>query len=662
MNRRAGAVLAGLAVAFGLAACNSGGSSSKASPDSDTPAKFGNLTSAEEQYGLAPHPDSHIALQPDVVMVGGGADSVKSVSDTGAVWTINASASRASELAVGKVMFLTSRGMGRVAAIEKRGTDLVVTLGPADITDVIREGRLDFDQPIDTATLATQLSPGLLSVETPHLASGPVTADTGATTTGAPGLDSSSTAHLLGPAVRVVVAPAAPMGRLLRRVLRAPFALTAATPSPGCSTTTSGAGSSAGSTETKACGVGGNGNGGGGNGNGGGGANPGKSGAAGNGRNGKGNPAKTTPTSAPKPRPDGKTTRNTEPTRSSESFTRDKAPAAGSCAAEAFQVGLTGAIVPLAKLLGLQGGQSQTSSGASGSSGGSGADAAQPKPQSSGKVKLEVGKVGVESDVTPTTLRLWIRSNTKLKLGLQMCFDVDRLHIRSSLNIHGGKVESGEFKLQGVKGVVVSLAAGSENGLSDNYKVKAELPYELQSQEISAAGIPYVVSVKLALLVDTAFSAKNSTIQGFAQYGLEGDLGASYTGTGGAIAETPKFSVVRPMLDTLGGLSVGVNGIVLAVKVQTQIGLGVTAFNAGPFGAITVAVGATVGSDLGIVKCRGVTVSIDAKAGVGFEIAPVAEKLLKFLPNVKLKTEYAPLAVNIMSRGAVRPRVPICGG
>ncbi len=600
-RRRAGATLAGLAVALGLAACNSGGSSSKASPALDTPAKFGNLTSAEEQYGLAPHPDSHIALQPDVVMVGGGADSVKSVSDTGAVWTINASASRASELAVGKVMFLTSRGMGRVAAIEKRGTDLVVTLGPADITDVIREGRLDFDQPIDTATLATQLSPGLLSVETPHLASGPVTADTGATTTSAPGPDSSSTAHILGPAVRVVVAPAASMGRLLRRVLRAPFALTAATPSPA-------------------------------------------------------------PPPAPKPRPDGKTTRNTVPTRSSESFTRDKAPAAGSCAAGAPQGEQNTAFDPLFKQFGLQGGQSLTSSGASGASDGSGADAAQPQPRSSGNVKLEVGKVGVESDITPTTLRLWIRSNTKLKLGLQMCFDVERLHIRSSLNIHGGKVESGDFKLQGVKGVVVSLAAGSENGLSDNYKVKAELPFESQYQGISAAGIPYVVSVKLALLVDTAFSAKNSTIQGFAQYGLEGDLGASYTGTGGAIAETPKFTVVRPLLDTLGGLSVGVNGIVLAVQLKTQIGLGVTAANAGPFGALTVAVGATVGSDLGIVKCRGVTVSIDAKAGVGFKIAPGAEKVLKSLPGVKLQTEYVPFALNILQRTAVRPKVPICGG
>lgn len=244
-------------------------------------------------------------------MVGGGADSVKSVSDTGAVWTINASAPRASELAVGKVMFLTSRGMGRVAAIEKRGTDFVVTLGPADITDVIREGRLDFDQPIDTATLATQLSPGLLSVETPHLASGPVTADTGATATSAPGPDSSSTAHLLGPSVRVVVAPAASMGRLLRRVLRAPFALTAATPSPK-------------------------------------------------------------PPSAPKPRPDGKTIRNTVPTRSSESFTRDKAPAAGSCAAGAPQGKQNTAFDPLFKQFGLQGGQSLTSSGASGGSDGSG--------------------------------------------------------------------------------------------------------------------------------------------------------------------------------------------------------------------------------------------------------------------------------------------------
>ena len=81
-----------------------------------------------------------------------------------------------------------------------------------------------------------------------------------------------------------------------------------------------------------------------------------------------------------------------------------------------------------------------------------------------------------------------------------------------------------------------------------------------------------------------------------------------------------------------------------------------------PFGALTVAVGATVRADLGIVKCRGVTVSIDAKAGVGFKIAPVAAEVLKFLPGVKLQTEYVPFALNILQRTAVRPKVPICGG
>lgn len=51
-------------------------------------------------------------------------------------------------------MFVTSKAVGRVVDIEERGDDLLVTIRPVDITDVIHDGRLEVKQERDLADLA----------------------------------------------------------------------------------------------------------------------------------------------------------------------------------------------------------------------------------------------------------------------------------------------------------------------------------------------------------------------------------------------------------------------------------------------------------------------------------------------------------------------------
>lgn len=97
---------------------------------------------ADLRYGLAPVPHPDVTFQPDVVIVGGGGGSVRSVTADGLTWTLDARAERAGELEPGKVMFVTGRGVGRVLRLERAGDDLLVTIGPVDLTEVIRDGTL----------------------------------------------------------------------------------------------------------------------------------------------------------------------------------------------------------------------------------------------------------------------------------------------------------------------------------------------------------------------------------------------------------------------------------------------------------------------------------------------------------------------------------------
>jgi hypothetical protein len=87
-------------------------------------------------------PPSSVTLQPDVVIVHGGASAVS--ADHG-VWTLNKSASGVSSLAPGKVLLIAGIDCARVTAMQDNGATVDVTVAPVNITDVIQQGSLQWD-------------------------------------------------------------------------------------------------------------------------------------------------------------------------------------------------------------------------------------------------------------------------------------------------------------------------------------------------------------------------------------------------------------------------------------------------------------------------------------------------------------------------------------
>jgi hypothetical protein len=107
------------------------------------------MTAAEVKYGIAPTSDPTVTYQPDVVIVGGGGEAIRSQSPNGFIWTIDAGAPHAGELAPGKVFFMTNRAVGRVLDVRKDGGNLVVVVGPVNLEEVAREAHITIDTPID---------------------------------------------------------------------------------------------------------------------------------------------------------------------------------------------------------------------------------------------------------------------------------------------------------------------------------------------------------------------------------------------------------------------------------------------------------------------------------------------------------------------------------
>lgn len=123
-----------------------------ASPGTPVPARLlrsSELTDAERQYGHAPVPDPAVTYQPDVVIVEGGARAIRALRTDGLGCTVDARAARAAGLQPGRVAMVTGRCVGRVLAIREQGDQLALTLGPVEITDVVREGSFALEQPLD---------------------------------------------------------------------------------------------------------------------------------------------------------------------------------------------------------------------------------------------------------------------------------------------------------------------------------------------------------------------------------------------------------------------------------------------------------------------------------------------------------------------------------
>jgi hypothetical protein len=102
----------------------------------------------ERRFGGSITRADGVVYQPDVVLIGGGADAVRARSPDGLTWTIDRRAPGAAELRAGKIMVATTFAAGRVLKISPSGSNLRVILGPVQLTEVIRDGVFKTTRPV----------------------------------------------------------------------------------------------------------------------------------------------------------------------------------------------------------------------------------------------------------------------------------------------------------------------------------------------------------------------------------------------------------------------------------------------------------------------------------------------------------------------------------
>jgi hypothetical protein len=492
------------------------------------------FTNAEVVYGLAPRSDARVVYQPDVVVVGGGAESVRSVSADGAVWTIKGGAPGIRRVRPGAVMFLTSRGVGRVLAVTQVDGDVTVVLGPVDLTDVIREGIIEVSQPVDLQSAAFVQTPGA-ATDIPSLVGNL--------------LEHEPQARYadvrLGPTLELPPVRLVGFGR-------PGGAQGSAAAMPGPTYTTSG------------------------------------------------------------------------------------------------QLGIGPFVVEAAKA-----GEAITLRIAYARN----ANWNLSRPPRAGGGDYRTGPEATG----------WARG---LEFGIVLTLHTADPTVQSRTEIRDGKVVSSEFKLDGIRQIDVEIQAGSKGGLADNVQQRIEIPIDLVIPVMPAAGVPLNFALRQKFQVQTAFTAKNSTLVGRGSYSLSGALAGS-TGGGSGTAVTPTFVPRQSLLSSLTGASIGVNGIVVTWHVRAVLGVGLPAFFVGPHAGITFSFGATRGSDIGLLVCRMLSVDVAVNNGIGFKAElsslDAFKRLLEPLglgtpEGLKLDSDFYDYSKPVYHRVDVEPGIRLCTG
>jgi hypothetical protein len=132
-----------------------------------TLADIDQLSDAEKRYGMGARRDPNVILQPDVVLMEAGPKAIRAQGENGFTWTIDPDAEGADEIKPGKVLLLTSRAAGRVLHTQRTERGLEVLLGPAEITEFIKDGEFQLDQPVNFEKMLEYPRPEIFNPEVP---------------------------------------------------------------------------------------------------------------------------------------------------------------------------------------------------------------------------------------------------------------------------------------------------------------------------------------------------------------------------------------------------------------------------------------------------------------------------------------------------------------
>jgi hypothetical protein len=212
-------------------------------------------------------------------------------------------------------------------------------------------------------------------------------------------------------------------------------------------------------------------------------------------------------------------------------------------------------------------------------------------------------------------------------------------HIRFFIKIADGKaLSSCGMDLSGAVGVRLHLNAHTTEEFKVNLKKEIWLPIQF-SLPISGA-VPLNITFDQALIVNSAFSAKNAVMNADGEYLFTGGLTAGLVNGQWLAHPSISVSAKTDIGNTLEGISVGINSLVLGAETRVMVGLGAGPFNTGLYVTISYVGTMLRQSDAGW-PCRQATIESVLYSGIGYSVpkwvADAVNFFLGFFTKVRME-------------------------
>lgn len=243
-----------------------------------------------------------------------------------------------------------------------------------------------------------------------------------------------------------------------------------------------------------------------------------------------------------------------------------------------------------------------------------------------------------------------------------------------TLGISGGTVTEARLQINGAAGLKVEFEAARAD-TTHQVSERVAIPLDFSVPIAPIAGVPFSVTVNQWVTVKTAFGATGAYLKGSGEYTFSAGLGFGYRDGRWEATVPTGLTVTKSLVKSINGISIGVNGFVLAYQARFLAGIGAFGFSAGIYFGFTAGVGVTRGSDAGLyvpgtggtirVVCRSATLDLKANYGVGYSIpAPVADVINFFLRVFKTRpierADGIGKSIDVLRRQQTDPDVPIC--
>ncbi|WP_377251235.1 hypothetical protein [Phytohabitans kaempferiae] len=215
---------------------------------------------------------------------------------------------------------------------------------------------------------------------------------------------------------------------------------------------------------------------------------------------------------------------------------------------------------------------------------------------------------------------------------------------RFHLAVAGGRISVAEFQVSGGAGIKIDVRAASAIGHLRQLDRVFPIPIDFSVPVGLILGVPFTLTANQEVLVKTAFSAKDGNVRASGEYGIGGTFGFGYRNGSWGAHKIDGPHIKSSLLESVRGVSVGANGVVLDFKTNFRIGIGALGFSAGLNFGIVVSTGVARGSALAqffplvpgarSLDCQGASLTVDTTYNVGYTIPAIVQKVVNFFLRV----------------------------